>query len=1137
MNLETIEELIDFLEEACQDDARARVIDRGDANSMMRRDGVPEDDSPLFSETLDQDLAEYGFAVLDAALALKALDRTHPSCQLGFRTAGRAFEALVRNGDPERADRGFHRIVAAAAYHLAGYAAMAFALLRPYRDGELNLSIAETAIEYLVLRDFVALREQTRTWLTNAANGDGTFALALRSEDADPDDIYGRILNSVVCRALAYFDLALLSGDATLIETARRILDAGQSAARLTGVVTLWWMIRITRWLLDDLWEASLHEVLPRQPEGEVAASYADNREIFISSLIWRDVSQIDLWPSQIEAARRAADPQDDLVVAMQTSAGKTRIAELCALTALSMNKRVLIVTPLRALSAQTERSFREVFAPLGVTVSSLYGKSGLSAGDASALHSDRIVVTTPEKLDFALRSTPDVIDDVGLIVLDEGHIIGPSERELRFEILVQRLLRREDANTRRIVCLSAILPEGKMLEDMTSWLRSDEPGQACRSEWRPTRQRFGTLEWRGSLARLKYDLDDDGPFLSRFLEELPAIHPEKKAYPRDVKDISLMAAWRFAEQGKRTLIFIPTARWVEGYASRAIHLVERGYLPGLLDDQEAVADAVRIGSEWLGPNHPAVVCLNHGIAVHQGKLPSPFLREVERLLSKGVIKVTAASPTLAQGLNLNAAVLLAPYLRRNGDLLTGEEFANIAGRAGRAFVDVEGLILHVMKDKYVRRRNEWRDLRDAVRARQLKSGLRLIINAIIRRLADAGVNRNAAAYEYLANAREPWLQEPDGEIEGEPLSVLVEKLDTIVLGLIEAFDADAEDLPEKLDEVLSGSLWAHQLARLDPGVRRMHKIVLNARARLIWSQSTPAQRRGFFAMGVGLESGLVIEDIANDLVVALSRADDGALTGDLDDLHGNLVVLAERLLVIRPFAPETDLPPNWRQTLRRWLSGQVAESFTDDEIKLIEDAFVYRLVWAIESLRTRRMALGWVPDPLEGEFPGLAAACLDTGLPNFRMAILVRSGLASRQAAKVVVDETDPDFMDGGTLREWLRRAETVARAENENWPTPETHRLWLRFIDEALSDRASAWEKEEATDRSIDCTDLGERYVGSARVIVAPDGNVTYLTADYIELGLSEDVKLNRKDGLIFALFDGPEGRAHLTRLGPKA
>ena len=59
----------------------------------------------------------------------------------------------------------------------------------------------------------------------------------------------------------------------------------------------------------------------------------------------------------------------------------------------------------------------------------------------------DAVEPNTPtEKLDFALRNDPSLIDDVGLIVLDEGHMIGPSEREIRYETLVQRLLRRSDA-------------------------------------------------------------------------------------------------------------------------------------------------------------------------------------------------------------------------------------------------------------------------------------------------------------------------------------------------------------------------------------------------------------------------------------------------------------------------------------------------------------------------------------------------------------------------------------------------------------------------------------------------------------------------------------------------------------------
>ena len=209
-------------------------------------------------------------------------------------------------------------------------------------------------------------------------------------------------------------------------------------------------------------------------------------------------------------------------------------------------------------------------------------------------------------------------------------------------------------------------------------------------------------------------------PFITRFVEEVAARRPERLPRPREEKDLSIYAAWKFAEQGKRTLIFITQANWVEGYGDMALELVERGYLPSLLDDPEAIERAVEVGKEWLGDDHCAVKCLQIGVAVHHGGLPNPFLRELELLLSRGTIKVTVASPTLSQGLNLNAAVMLVPILHRSGKLITGEEFANVAGRAGRAFVDVEGLVIHVMHRGGEWRLQEWRNLVASARSRTL---------------------------------------------------------------------------------------------------------------------------------------------------------------------------------------------------------------------------------------------------------------------------------------------------------------------------------------------------------------------------------------------------------------------------------
>ena len=1090
--METIEELRGFLTTATQAGAWGQLTSRGTAWSLMRVNGVLPADAPPLGATIETDLAEHGFAVLRASLALRSREGSTPLSGQGFYRAATVFEAVARNANPEHKDLGFLRTLAAAAYHLAGYSAVAYSLFSEAPDN-LNFAPGEVAIKLLILRDLDRLRTYIREWLAGEGVDDQAVAAALAdADDADLDESLAIILNGAICRALAYFDFALQTGEADLIETARDLLATAGRIADNAGMVPLWWTIDLCRHLIDDLWEHSLHRTLPVDaPEG-AAERYPELRDLFIGLLYARGTAEVELWPSQRDAARRSTDLTDDLVVSLPTSAGKTRVAEIAALMTLSTGRRVLLVTPLRALSAQTERSFRRTFAPLGFSVSSLYGASGVSSGDEDALRTREIIIATPEKLDFALRNDPGLIDDVGLIVLDEGHMIGPSEREIRFETLVQRLLRRADAAERRIVCLSAILPSGAELDDLTAWIRSDQPGDAVRTDWRPTRQRYGFLAWNGALAeaRLTLDLNENVPFIDGFVTEKAAIKPDRKPYPRKAAQLALFAGWEFAAQGKRTLIFCTQANWVEGYGKQACKFVEKGYLESLLDDEPAIARALEVGTEWLGADHPAVASLKIGVAIHHGRLPSPFLRELEVLLAEGVLKVIVASPTLSQGLNLNAAVLLVPALVRAGETISGEEFANVAGRAGRAFVDVEGLIAHVAFDKVARRRGEWRRLVQSSKARTLKSGLIQIVAEILDRLGREGVLDREDAFEYLANAREAWrseneeaeapiaLPEADGggdvavedddaddeggaeeddSIEEEPLSQLVERLDATVFGLIEALDADKADLPMLIDQALTGSLWARQIGREGEEVEKTHRLVLEARANLIWSATTPEARRGHFAMGVGLEAGLRIDAMAEELGALIDQADLASLPGDSDALAEALAALAERLLVMRPFIPDkrNALPGNWRALLKQWVSGTEVAEIGPHHMRVVEDAFMYRLVWALEAIRTRRVSLGWEPEIIAGG----GAAALETGVPRLMMSMLIRAGLPSRRAAIAAIESTDPDFVTPAEMRAWLESNEIAALTDGGDWPTADTTELWKRFRAEALAGSSQKW------------------------------------------------------------------------------
>jgi hypothetical protein len=543
--LETIEELTSLLQAASAEGARGRLQARGDARALIRQDGVLPEGAPTFAVSIDTDLAEVGFSLLRASLALREASGDPAVWRNGFAHAGNAFEALVQNGPPDDVARGFNRVIGAAAYHLAGYSALSFSLMSQGVDAA-NRAPAERGIISLIMRDLDRLTREARAWLLDPANGDDALVSRLEAEEIDPDDVVTTVVTSSIYRAFAFFQLALQTGEAALVEEAKVILGRALSLSKSANAVSLWWITRIALNLIDDLWSSSLHMTLPIQgPTG--ASEYARLRRLFIGELFARRISEVELWPSQITAAQRSTNLTDDLVVALPTSAGKTRIAEIAALMALSCGQRVLIVTPLRALSAQTERSFRRTFSPLGFTISSLYGASGIAGTDEDALRTRDIVIATQEKLDFALRNDPDIIDDIGLVVLDEGHLIGPSDREIRYENLVQRLLRRPDSAARRMVCLSAILPEGQHLNDLTAWIRSDVPGDPIQSRWRPTRQRFGTLTWNGTSAKLTFNLEADAPFIQHFVRQAPAIPPRKPAFPNDNRELTLAAAWRFS--------------------------------------------------------------------------------------------------------------------------------------------------------------------------------------------------------------------------------------------------------------------------------------------------------------------------------------------------------------------------------------------------------------------------------------------------------------------------------------------------------------------------------------------------------------------------------------------------------------
>jgi hypothetical protein len=119
-----------------------------------------------------------------------------------------------------------------------------------------------------------------------------------------------------------------------------------------------WWVHRLALYIVDSLWSSSFHAILPMAgPDGTAVGDWVSLRKLFITSLLCRGRSEIELWPSQIDAAKRVLEYDANLVLSLPTSAGKTRIAELCILACLAAGKRVVFVT-LLACAVCANRGF-----------------------------------------------------------------------------------------------------------------------------------------------------------------------------------------------------------------------------------------------------------------------------------------------------------------------------------------------------------------------------------------------------------------------------------------------------------------------------------------------------------------------------------------------------------------------------------------------------------------------------------------------------------------------------------------------------------------------------------------------------------------------------------------------------------
>jgi superfamily II RNA helicase len=370
------------------------------------------------------------------------------------------------------------------------------------------------------------------------------------------------------------------------------------------------------------------------------------------------------------------------VVVCAPTGSGKTLIGEYAIYRALSRGKRVFYTTPLKALSNQKLRDFREKFG---------FDQVGLLTGDASIHRDAPILVMTTEIFRNMLYGTPIgqigiSLTDVEAVVLDECHYMNDRQRGTVWEESIIYCPR-----SVQLVALSATVANS---DQLTSWLNHVHgPTDLIYSDFRPVPLEFNFCNPKGLFPLLNETNTKINPRLVKkakkgYWEKGKAGRPEPPGIIYTLnqlqeRDMLPAIYFIFSRRGCDKAVEEVGDLWL-------VNNDESQILRQQIDDfLRRNPDAGRVGQ---------VAPLYRGIAAHHAGILPAWKGLVEELFQQGLIKVVFATETLAAGINMPARTTVISTLSKRTDnghrLLNASEFLQMAGRAGRRGMDLQGYVV-----------------------------------------------------------------------------------------------------------------------------------------------------------------------------------------------------------------------------------------------------------------------------------------------------------------------------------------------------------------------------------------------------------------------------------------------------------
>ena len=358
-----------------------------------------------------------------------------------------------------------------------------------------------------------------------------------------------------------------------------------------------------------------------------------------------------------------------NVLVIAPTGSGKTYIAEKAVEKYLSEQLNVIYTTPIKALSNQKYNDFNN----LGY-------ETGLLTGDRTIKSDSSLIVGTTEILRNMIFSNDKRLEDIGIIVLDEVHYLGDSERGTTWEEIIIHT-----PKNIKFLCLSATI-ENKI--EFLDWIVSLRgPTKLVESNIRPVPldvELVATQRNKEKIYTIKSTKNNKNKRTFNF----------DKKYLNHKKPL-LSNQINFLERNNLTptIFFYFSRDRVESKARQATSTMPR---------QKKNEELKKIYDEVFNNlDNEDFDLLNldelywmwsRRIAYHHAGL-APIVKEfIEYLFLNRQIDILFATETLALGLNLPARsiVIDAPY-KYDGvktRLITQSEFLQLTGRAGRRGID-----------------------------------------------------------------------------------------------------------------------------------------------------------------------------------------------------------------------------------------------------------------------------------------------------------------------------------------------------------------------------------------------------------------------------------------------------------------